>query len=151
MTQDLQSVAAMLVTDGKGILAVDETVPTLTKRFDKLGIESTEQSRRTYREMLFTPVGLSEFISAAILHDETFHQKSANGVSLTEVLSRQGIVPDIKVDAGAKPFAGSPGETVTRGSTDFAIACRPIARRVLALRNGEPSFASAMHGRARHV
>ncbi len=115
MTQDLQSVAAALVADGKGILAADETVPTLTKRFDTLAIVSTEQSRRSYREMLFTPADIGEFISGAILHDETFHQESANGVRLTEILASQGILPGIKVDTGAKPLAGFSGETVTEG------------------------------------
>jgi fructose-bisphosphate aldolase class I len=115
MTQDLQSVAATLVVDGKGILAADETVPTLTKRFDTLGIKSTEQSRRTYREMLFTPAGIGEFISGAILHDETFRQKSSSGTPLTEVLLSQGVLPGIKVDTGAKFLAGAPGETVTEG------------------------------------
>ena len=115
MTQDLQSVAASLVAEGKGILAADETVPTLTKRFDTLGIKSTEQSRRTYREMLFTPPGLADFVSGVILQDETIRQKSSGGTSLTQVLSSQGIVPGIKVDTGAKPLAGFPGETVTEG------------------------------------
>lgn len=115
MTQDLQSVAASLVADGKGILAADETVSTLTKRFDALGIKSTEHSRRTYREMLFTPKGVSEFVSGVIMHDETIRQKSADGASLTEILSRQGIVPGIKVDAGAKPLAGFADETITEG------------------------------------
>jgi fructose-bisphosphate aldolase class I len=115
MSHDLESVAAALVTDGKGILAADETVPTLTKRFDTLGIKSTEQNRRTYREMLFTPAGVAEFVSGVILHDETIRQKSAGGVPFAELLSSQGIVPGIKVDTGAKPLAGFPGESVTEG------------------------------------
>jgi fructose-bisphosphate aldolase, class I len=115
MSHDLESVALTLVADGKGILAADETVPTLTKRFDTLGIPSTEQSRRTYREMLFTSPGEAEFISGVILQDETIHQKSSGGTPLAEVLSTQGILPGIKVDTGAKPLAGCPGETVTEG------------------------------------
>lgn len=115
MTQDLQSIATALVADGKGILAADETVPTLTKRFDALGIKSTEQSRRAYREMLFTPPGLGEFVSGVILQDETIRQKSDAGTPLIRILSNQGILPGIKVDSGAKPLAGSPGETVTEG------------------------------------
>jgi fructose-bisphosphate aldolase class I len=115
MIHDLQSVAATLVADGKGILAADETVLTLTKRFDALGIKSTEQSRRTYREMLFTPSGVAEFISGVIMHDETIRQNSAGGVQLAEVLTSQGIVPGIKVDAGVKPLAGFPDESVTEG------------------------------------
>ena len=115
MSQDLASIAATLVADGKGILASDESVATLTRRFDPLGIQSTEQSRRAYREMLFTTPGAAEFISGVILYDETIRQKSSDGTPLAEVLSRQGIVPGIKVDTGAEPLAGSPEETVTEG------------------------------------
>ena len=115
MSDNLHSVAATLVADGKGILAADETVATLTKRFDTLGIKSTEQSRRTYREMLFTPPGLADFVSGVILQDETIRQRSSGGTPLAHVLSSQGILPGIKVDTGAKPLAGFPGETVTEG------------------------------------
>ena len=115
MSQGPESIAVALVASGKGILAADETVPTLTKRFDTLGIRSTEQSRRAYREMLFTVPGAAEFISGVIMHDETVHQKSAAGTPLVQVLSSQGIIPGIKVDTGAKPLAGAPGETVTEG------------------------------------
>ena len=78
-SHDLESVALTLVAEGKGILAADETIPTLTRRFDTLGIQSTEQSRRTYREMLFTSPGAAEFISGAIMYDETIRQKSSDG------------------------------------------------------------------------
>ena len=115
MSEDLESVAASLVADGKGIVAADESVATLTRRFDALGISSTEQSRRAYREMLFTTTGAAEFISGAILYDETIRQKSSGGTRLAEVLRSQGIVPGIKVDTGAEPLAGSPEETVTEG------------------------------------
>ena len=115
MSHDLEGIATALVAEGKGILAADETVPTLTKRFDSLGIPSTEQSRRTYREMLFTAAGEAEFISGVILQDETIHQKSSDGTPLIQVLSKQGILPGIKVDTGAKPLADFPGETVTEG------------------------------------
>jgi fructose-bisphosphate aldolase class I len=114
MSHDLESVAGTLVADEKGILAADETVATLTKRFDSLGIQSTEQSRRTYREMLFTS-GVAEFISGIIMQDETIHQKSSDRTPLAQVISNQGILPGIKVDTGAKPLAGFPGETVTEG------------------------------------
>ena len=90
MSQDLGSIAATLVAEGKGILAADETVPTLTKRFDTLGIQSTEQSRRAYREMLFTTTGAAEFISGVIMHDETIRQKSSDGTPLAQVLSQPG-------------------------------------------------------------
>jgi fructose-bisphosphate aldolase class I len=112
---DLTEVATTLTADGKGILAADETVGTLTKRFDALGIRSTEQSRRTYREMLFTATGAADFISGVIMHDESIRQKSSGGTPLVQVLSSQGIVPGIKVDTGAKPLAAAPGETITEG------------------------------------
>ena len=115
MSHDIESAAATLVAAGKGILAADETVPTLTKRFESLSIPSTEQSRRIYREMLFTAAGEAEFISGVIQQDETIHQKSSDGTPLIQVLSKQGILPGIKVDKGAKPLAGFPGETVTEG------------------------------------
>jgi fructose-bisphosphate aldolase class I len=115
MSHDLEGIAVTLVAEGKGILAADETVPTLTKRFDTLGISSTEQSRRSYREMLFTAPGEAEFIRGVILQDETIHQKSSDGTPLAQVLSKQGILPGIKVDTGAKPLAGCPGETITEG------------------------------------
>jgi fructose-bisphosphate aldolase class I len=112
---DLELVALTLVADGKGILAADETVPTLTRRFDTLGIKSTEQSRRTYREMLFTSPGAAEFISGVIMYDETIRQKSSRGVPLAQALAVQGVLPGIKVDTGAKPLAGSRDETITEG------------------------------------
>jgi fructose-bisphosphate aldolase, class I len=112
---DLGRIALALVANGKGILAADETVPTLTKRFDTLRIQSTAQSRCTYREMLFTSPGAAEFISGVIMYDETIRQKSTGGAPLAEVLRAQSILPGIKVDAGAKPLAGSSDETVTEG------------------------------------
>jgi fructose-bisphosphate aldolase, class I len=115
MSEDLGRIAARLVAEGKGILAADESVATLTRRFDGLGIQSSEQSRRAYREMLFTASGAAEFISGAILYDETIRQKGSDGTPLAQVLSSQGIVPGIKVDTGAEPLAGAPEETVTEG------------------------------------
>jgi fructose-bisphosphate aldolase class I len=113
--RDLERVALTLVADGKGILAADETIPTLTRRFDTLGIESTEHSRRAYREMLFTSPGAAEFISGVIMYDETIRQKSSDGAPLANALAVQDILPGIKVDTGAKPLAGSRDETVTEG------------------------------------
>jgi fructose-bisphosphate aldolase class I len=107
-SHELESVALALVAEGKGILAADETIPTLTRRFDALGIQSTEQSRRTYREMLFTSPGAAEFVSGVIMYDETIRQKSSDGTPLAEALKVQGILPGIKVDTGAKALAGSP-------------------------------------------
>ncbi|HWF77036.1 MAG TPA: class I fructose-bisphosphate aldolase [Caulobacteraceae bacterium] len=115
MNQELSGVAAALVARGKGILAADETPATLTRRFDALGIPSTEQTRRAYREMLFTAPGEAEFISGVILQDETIHQDASSGRPLAQVLAEQGMLPGVKVDLGAKPIAGSPDETVTEG------------------------------------
>jgi fructose-bisphosphate aldolase, class I len=115
MSHDLQRIGASLVADGKGILAADETVSTLTKRFNVLGITSTEQSRRTYREMLFTCPHAAEFISGAIMHDETIRQKTSGGVAFVKELEERGILAGIKVDTGAKPLAASSDETVTEG------------------------------------
>src|SRR5215467_4360238 len=111
----LEQTARALIADGKGILAADETVPTITKRFATLKIESTEDSRRTYREMFFTTPDVSAYISGVILQDETIRQKSVAGIPLTEVLSKQGIIPGIKVDTGTKVLAGSPEEKITEG------------------------------------
>ena len=112
---ELEQTARELVADDKGILAADETVATLTKRFAALKIESTEDSRRAYRELFFTTPDISTFISGVILQDETIRQKNAAGIPLAEVLSKQGIIPGIKVDTGAKVLAGSPEEKVTEG------------------------------------
>jgi len=113
--QGLEAIAKALVAGDKGVLAADETVGTLTRRFDKLKIPSTPETRRDYRVMLFTTPGSAEFISGAILYDETIRQTGANGVPLPDVLLKQGIIPGIKVDTGAKLLAGSEGETVTEG------------------------------------
>jgi fructose-bisphosphate aldolase class I len=112
---DTASTARTLVADGKGILAADETPGTLTKRFDALGVRSTEDSRRTYREMLFTAPDAAACISGVIMQDETIRQKSSTGTPLPHVLASSGIVTGIKVDTGAKPLALSPGETITEG------------------------------------
>jgi fructose-bisphosphate aldolase class I len=114
-SHDLENIAQALVADGKGILAADETPRTLTKRFDALGIASTEESRRSYREMLITTPGAAEFISGVIFVDETIRQKSSGGTPLAEISALRGIFPGIKVDSGAKPFAGSSDETITEG------------------------------------
>jgi fructose-bisphosphate aldolase class I len=115
MPSELEATAQSLVADGKGILAADETVPTVTKRLGAHDIASTADSRRAYREMLFTTPGISAYISGVILQDETIHQTSSNGIPLAEVLSRHGILPGIKVDEGAKPLAHFAGETITEG------------------------------------
>jgi fructose-bisphosphate aldolase class I len=126
--KDLAQIARALVFDGKGILAADETVSTLTKRFDALGIPSTEQTRRDYREMLLTTPGASEFIAGVILHDETIRQKSSDSALLVDVCDRLGILPGIKVDAGAKPLAGRAPEHVTEGLDDLRNALADYRR-----------------------
>src|SRR4051794_3561316 len=114
-TSNLVEIARAIVADAKGVLAADETVGTITRRLAKLTIDSTADSRRDYREMFFTTPGVAEFIGGVILHDETIRQKSADGTPLVDLLTRQGIIPGIKVDNGVKPLAGWPGEFVTEG------------------------------------
>jgi fructose-bisphosphate aldolase class I len=113
--QDLADTARALVADGKGILAADESSGTIKRRFDSIDVESTEESRRAYRDMLFTTEGASDFISGVILYDETLRQSSADGTPFPELLARQGVIPGIKVDLGAKPLAKSPAEKVAEG------------------------------------
>ena len=113
--QDLAAVARAMVASGKGILAADESHPTINKRFAAINTESTEASRRDYREMLFTAPGIADCISGVILFDETLRQSTRDGIPFSRVLANQGIIPGIKVDAGAKPLAGFPGETITEG------------------------------------
>jgi fructose-bisphosphate aldolase, class I len=112
---DLRSTAQALVADDKGILAADESTPTIGKRFGSLSIESTEENRRAYRDMLLTTPGLEEFISGVILFDETIKQSAGDGTPFPELLKDKGMIPGIKVDAGAKDLALFPGEKVTEG------------------------------------
>jgi len=112
---DLQATALELVAPGKGILAADESGPTIEKRFKAIGVMSTEENRRAYRELLLTTPGVNAFISGVILYDETLRQQTADGVGFSDVLSRHGIFPGIKVDKGARALAGFPGEKVTEG------------------------------------
>lgn len=107
--------AQALVAPGKGILAADESSPTIKKRFDSVGVESTEDNRRAYREMLFTTPGIETHISGVILFDETIRQVDSSGTPFAELLASRGIIPGIKVDKGAKPLTGSPGEKITEG------------------------------------
>ena len=112
---ELHETAKALVADNKGILAADESSGTIEKRFESIGLESTEESRRAYRDMLFTTPGLEESVSGVILFDETLRQSSADGTPFAELLADRGIIPGIKVDTGAKDLAGAPGEKVTEG------------------------------------
>ena len=113
--QTLIDTARALVSDDKGLLAMDESTPTCNKRFAALGIPQTEEARRAYRELLVTTPGLGESISGAILYDETIRQRKQDGTPFLEVLSKAGIIAGIKVDMGAKPLAGHPGEKITEG------------------------------------
>ena len=112
---DLTATAHALVAPGKGILAADESVATISKRFAALGITSTAESRRAYRDVLLTAPDLASFISGAILYDETIRQGLPDGTPFPDVLHKRGILPGIKVDTGAKALAGAPGETITEG------------------------------------
>jgi fructose-bisphosphate aldolase class I len=115
MGHQLEETARALVAPGKGILAADESDGTIKKRFDSIAIESTEDSRRAYRDMLFTTEGAAEHISGVILYDETIRQSALDGTPFPELLERQGVIPGIKVDKGAKDLAHAPGEKITEG------------------------------------
>jgi fructose-bisphosphate aldolase class I len=104
-----------MVANHRGILAADESTSTIAKRFNSIKLESTEESRRAYREMLFTAPGTADYISGVILYDETLRQKTKDGVPFPTYLSKHKMIPGIKVDTGAKPLAGFPGETITEG------------------------------------
>jgi fructose-bisphosphate aldolase, class I len=112
---DLPGTAGAIVAEGKGILAADESTGTIKKRLDSIGVESTEETRRAYRDLLFTTEGAADHISGVILYDETIRQSSADGTPFPTLLESQGIIPGIKVDTGAKTLAGSPDEKVTEG------------------------------------
>src|SRR5213596_1292809 len=114
-TENLESVARKLVGPGRGILAADESLPTIEKRLKSIGVASTEENRRAYREILFTTAGVGEFVSGVILFDETIRQKTHDGRAFVEALEEQGIIPGIKVDKGAKAMANFPGEKITEG------------------------------------
>jgi len=145
---ELQSTAQALVAEGKGILAADETVPTITKRLGVQHIASTPQNRSAYREMLFATPGSDAFISGAIMQDETIHQSASNRLSMTAFLSAHRIIPGIKVDGGVSDLAGSPGEAVTEGLDGLRERLREYRelgarfakwRAVIAIDNNLPS------------
>lgn len=114
-TIELIKTAQALVAGYKGILAMDESTPTISNRFDQFGIAQTEDSRRTYRELIITTPGLGEFISGVILFDETIRQHKTDGTPFVKVITDAGIIPGIKVDTGAKNMAGHPEERITEG------------------------------------
>ena len=148
MTSSLNDIARQIVANGRGILAADESTATIKKRLDGIGVESTEDSRRAYRELLFATAGAGEFISGVILYDETIRQSSSKGTRFPKLLADQNIHPGIKVDAGAKELCNAPGELVTEGLdglrgrlSEYAKLGAKFAkwRAVITIGNGIPS------------
>ncbi|MEE8258390.1 MAG: class I fructose-bisphosphate aldolase [Sphingomonadales bacterium] len=115
MSDRLSEIALAMVTPGKGILAADESTGTIKKRFDTINTKSTEEARRDYRHMLFSTPAMKDFISGVILFEETLRQSAPDGTPLVDIIKSQGAIPGIKVDKGAHPMAGHPGELVTEG------------------------------------
>jgi len=160
---DMETTVRALTSPGKGILAADESTGTIEKRFKSVNVPCTEETRRAYRERLFTTPGLGDFISGVILFEETLRQKSVAGVPLPQVLSEQGIVPGIKVDKGTVALPGFPGEKVTQGLDGLAERLaeykKPGARfakwhAVLAIGTGIPTpqgIAANAHALARYA
>lgn len=163
MSQSLAAVAQAMVAHGKGILAADESSGTIEKRFKTINLESTEEHRRAYRDLLFSAKGVGEYISGVILFDETLRQKSADGTPFAELLTRNGMIPGIKVDAGAKPMALCPGETITEGLDGLVKRCQEYVklgakfakwRAVIDIGEGIPSTAAIIanaHALARYA
>ena len=117
---DLNKVAQVMVAQGKGVLAADESTGTIKKRFDAIKVESTEDSRRDYREMLFRSEAITKYISGVILYDETIWQKARDGTALVKLIEQAGCIPGIKVDEGTQPLSNCPGELVTVGLDKLA-------------------------------
>jgi len=113
--QELHETARALVAEGRGILAADESSGTIKKRFDSIDVESTEENRRAYRDLLFTAEGMEDHISGVILFDETIRQSSSDGTPFAQLLQNKGVIPGIKVDKGTKPLAKAAGETIAEG------------------------------------
>jgi fructose-bisphosphate aldolase class I len=120
----LEEIVSYIVSDGKGILAADESNPTCGKRFESIGVESSEINRRNYREMLFRAKGMQDNIGGVILFDETIRQSAENGTPLVELIKNQGAIPGIKVDKGLAPLESSPEETVTQGLDGLDERCK---------------------------
>ena len=128
MSSSLNQIARAMVAPGRGILAADESTGTIGKRFDSIKVENTEENRRAYRDMLFTTQGIGDTISGVILYDETLRQKSADGTSFVDLLNKNGVLPGIKVDAGAKDLPLCPGELVTEGLDNLPKRCAEYAK-----------------------
>jgi fructose-bisphosphate aldolase class I len=146
--ESLAAIAQAMVAPGRGILAADESSGTIKKRFDSIQLESTADSRRAYRDLLFTTPGASDFISGVILYDETIRQSTLSGIPFPRYLAEQGMIPGIKVDAGAKALASFPGETITEGLDGLRERLKEYAglgakfakwRAVIAIGPGLPS------------
>ncbi|MEE9480182.1 MAG: class I fructose-bisphosphate aldolase [Kiloniellales bacterium] len=162
-TESLSQTAKALVADGKGILAADESSPTIKKRFDSIGVESTEENRRDYRTMLFSTPEAGRYISGVILFDETLRQNGSDGMPLVKLIEAGGMIPGIKVDKGAKDLAGFPGEKVTEGLDGLRDRCNEYAglgarfakwRAVYTIGEDVPSAAcltANAHGLARYA
>ena len=162
-TASLSQTAQALVADGRGILAADESSPTIKKRFDSIGVESSEENRRVYRDMLFSTPEVGRYISGVILFDETLRQSGADGTPLVKLIEIGGMIPGIKVDKGAKDLAGFPGEKVTEGLDGLRDRCNEYAglgarfakwRAVYTIGKDIPSAACMManaHGLARYA
>ena len=162
-TASLSQTAQTLVADGRGILAADESSPTIKKRFDSIGVESSEENRRVYRDMLFSTPEVGRYISGVILFDETLRQSGADGTPLVKLIEIGGMIPGIKVDKGAKDLAGFPGEKVTEGLDGLRDRCNEYAglgarfakwRAVYTIGKDIPSAACMManaHGLARYA
>ena len=159
----LSTVAKAMVARGKGILAADESTSTIKKRFDAIKTESTEDSRRDYREFMFRAQAMRENISGVILYDETIRQKAKDGTPLVKLIEAAGALPGIKVDAGAKPMTNFPGETITEGldglpkrMKDYYDLGARFAkwRAVISIADGKPTEGSVranMHALARYA
>jgi fructose-bisphosphate aldolase class I len=126
--EDLEDIAQAMVAPGKGIIAIDESTSTIQKRFEAVGIECSVENRRAYRELLLTAPGLAGHISGAILYDETIRQSTRDGTAFTKLMAAAGILPGIKVDKGAHPLAGCPGELVTEGLDGLRARLEEYAR-----------------------
>ena len=160
---DLVKIANQMVAPGKGILAADESTGTIQKRLDSIGVESTEENRRAYRELLFTTEGIEEYISGVILFDETLRQSAAGGTNFGALLTSRGILPGIKVDMGAKDLAFAPEEKVTEGLDGLRERLAEYAslgaaftkwRAVITIGEGIPSaycIEANAHGLARYA
>src|SRR5882672_10454716 len=157
MSERLEDIAAAMVAPGKGLLAADESSNTIKKRFDVIGVESTEDSRRDYREMMFRAKdAMTKYISGVILYDETIWQKAKDGTALVKLIEQAGAIPGIKVDEGAKPLPGCPNEVVTVGLDKLADRLPKYLeqgarfakwRAVIDIAPGIPSY-SAVHANA---